>query len=91
MLVVLHTAADTAEDWVRAGLALERVLLTATVHGLATTLMTQPLEVPHLRKRLSWPIRDRFAQAIVRVGYGPPSAPTPRRPVDDVLEPVLVR
>jgi hypothetical protein len=46
--VVLSTDADTAEHWLRAGQALQRVLLAATVHGLAATPMSQPLEVPAL-------------------------------------------
>src|SRR5262249_44147159 len=49
-LVVLSTAGDGPEAWLRAGQALERVLLTATVRGLASTPMTQPLEIPALRE-----------------------------------------
>lgn len=48
-IAVLYTSGDTLPEWVRAGAALERTLLTATVFGLATTLMTQPLEIPELR------------------------------------------
>jgi len=60
------------------------VLLTATVRGLATSLMTQPMEVADLRALLR---REGAgcAQAIVRIGYGPPAAPSPRRAVDDVV------
>ncbi|MER6591101.1 nitroreductase family protein [Micromonospora purpureochromogenes] len=84
-VVVLDTGGDGPRDWLQAGQALERTLLTATVRGLATTLMTQPLEIPELRTMLGDPTTGRMPQAIIRVGYGPPSPPTPRRPLNDVL------
>jgi hypothetical protein len=49
-IVVLSTKGDTRAEWQRAGQALQRVLLVATTHGLASTPMTQPLEIPALRK-----------------------------------------
>src|SRR5690606_1041538 len=54
LIAVLH-GPDTAQGWVRAGEALERVLLTATVHGVATSLLTQPLEIPELRALIAEP------------------------------------
>ena len=84
-LVVLATAADTPEQWLRAGQALERVLLTATVRGLATTPMSQPLEVPRIRELLTDRAAGTCPQIILRVGYGPASAGSPRRPLDDVV------
>jgi nitroreductase len=85
-VLVLRTAADGPRDWVRAGQAMERVLLTATVRGVATTPMTQALEVPEIRRLLTDPDRRRYPQLILRVGYGRPAAFTPRRPLADVLE-----
>lgn len=84
-IAVLYTAGDGPAQWLRAGQALQRALLTATVRGLVTTLMTQPLEIPELRALLEDSAGGRIAQAIVRFGYGPPSAPSPRRPLSDVL------
>jgi nitroreductase len=84
-LAVLSTSADDRADWVRAGQALERVLLTATVRGLATTPMTQPVEMAGLRALLCGRRTDRVAQAIVRIGYGPPAAMSPRRPLGEML------
>lgn len=86
-LAVLYTAGDGPHEWLRAGQALERALLTATVRGLATTLMTQPIEIPQLRTLLANGATGRTAQAIIRIGYGPPTPPTPRRPLADVLIP----
>src|SRR5262245_18588517 len=61
-IAVLRTPSDNAAAWVHAGQALERVLLTATARGLATTLLTQPLELPSLRALLN-DASDRVAQA----------------------------
>jgi nitroreductase len=84
-VVVLTTAGDGPADWVRAGQALQRVLLTATVRGLAATPMTQPLETPELRPLLGDPRAGRVAQVILRLGYARPAAPVPRRPLDEML------
>jgi nitroreductase len=84
-LAMLSTSSDGPEAWLRSGQALERVLLTATVRGLAATPMTQPVEIGGLRKLLCGRDSGRIAQAIVRIGYGRPSSPSPRRPLDEVL------
>jgi nitroreductase len=84
-IAVLHTAGDSPAAWVRAGQALERVLLTATARGLASTPMTQPLEIPELRELLTDHTGGLVPQAVLRLGYGPESAPSPRRALDEVL------
>jgi len=53
-LAVLSTSRDHPEDWLRAGQAMERVLLLATLEGLSGSFVTHPLEWPDLR----WPLRD---------------------------------
>ena len=85
-LAVLSTAGATPVDWLRAGQALQRVLLTATLRGIAASPLTQPLETAD-----AWQVRDpRFGgetpQMILRLGYGLPVPGTPRRPVSDVLD-----
>jgi nitroreductase len=85
-MVVLYTAGDTALDWLRAGQAMERVLLTATCRGVANTPMTAPTELPELRGLLSGGRDSRTAQVILRLGYGDLCPPTPRRPLADVVE-----
>jgi nitroreductase len=84
-LVVLCTNGDSAEHWLRAGQAMQRVLLVATGHGLAATPMSQPLEIPALRESVTDTVTGWCAQVILRVGYGQPTTPTPRRPVAEVL------
>jgi nitroreductase len=84
-MVVVSTATDGPEQWLRAGQALERLLLTATVRGLATTPTTQPLEIPQLRALVGAGPGAGVAQVILRVGYGPASPASSRRPVSEVL------
>lgn len=84
-VVVLTTHGDTPRDHLRAGLALQRVLLSATVLGLSASFLSQPVEVPHtraaLRALLDVPGQP---QTVLRIGYGHPVATTPRRPVSAV-------
>jgi hypothetical protein len=86
-LAVLSTASDGPADWLRAGQALQRVLLTAARHGLATSLLYQPIERHDVQQQDDgwWPWPE-CPQIIVRFGYGPPGAHSPRRKVDDILD-----
>src|SRR5690606_13224426 len=45
LVAVLGTADDTPLDHLRAGQALQRVLLTATADGLAASMVSQPIEL----------------------------------------------
>ncbi|MEU6238881.1 hypothetical protein [Kitasatospora sp. NPDC047058] len=85
---VLTTGRDAPADWLRAGLALEHVLLAATVHRVRASLLHQAMEWPYLR----WAARDPrehpgHVQMLIRLGYGPEGAPTPRLAAGDVTEP----
>jgi nitroreductase len=85
-IVVLSTDGDAADRWLQAGQAMQRVLLVATVHGLAATPMSQPLEIPALRELATDTSAGRWAQVILRLGYAqPPTTRTSRRPLTDVL------
>ncbi|GIF22562.1 NAD(P)H nitroreductase [Paractinoplanes tereljensis] len=87
-LLVLATHGDEPADWLRAGQALQRALLTATWLNLATTPISQPVEVPAVREALAAPDAGRFAQLVLRVGYGRQvAASSPRRTLADVLDP----
>ncbi|HZC26266.1 MAG TPA: hypothetical protein VE287_04540 [Actinopolymorphaceae bacterium] len=88
VLAVLLTRHDSPADWLMAGQALQRVLLVATGHGLAASLLNQPIE----HKDLRWLVRDprtgwAQAQSILRLGYGPEVPPTPRRSPEEFLLP----
>ncbi|GIF23388.1 nitroreductase [Actinoplanes tereljensis] len=84
-ILILATNGDHWPDWVRAGQALQRVLLTATSHYLATMPISQPVEIPALRSRLLAPSSGLHVQMLLRIGYADPALATPRRPVADVL------
>jgi len=86
-LTVLATAHDEPADWLRAGQALQRTLLTATVHGVVASFLYQPMELHDMRPPQDgwWPWPE-CPQIIIRFGYGPPGAETPRRRVEDILD-----
>jgi hypothetical protein len=86
-MAVLLTYGDSRTDWLRAGQALERVLLTATVDGVEASFRNEPLEMLAYR----WRVRDATTgfghpQMLLRLGYGEPGHSAARRPVDQVLE-----
>ncbi|HEX6360350.1 Acg family FMN-binding oxidoreductase [Actinophytocola sp.] len=85
LVAMLTTHGDTPRDHLHAGLALQRVLLSATVLGLSVSFLSQPVEVAHTRTALRT-LLDVAGQPqiVVRVGYGHPVAQTPRRPVSAV-------
>jgi nitroreductase len=84
-IAILATAGDAAAEWVGCGQALQRTLLLATVHGLAATPASQPLEEPELRELMAEPGDGRWPQLVLQLGYAPPGAPASRRPLKDVL------
>lgn len=88
VLAVIGTNTDSPRDWVRAGLALEHVLLLCTSTGLTSSFLNQPIEVDELRPRLAKLLgRHDHPQILLRLGFGPDVAPTPRRPIDEVMVP----
>jgi len=85
-LLLLSTRGDGPSDWLAAGRAMQRLLLRAAAGGLAVSFMSQPVEVPDVRRRLRREVGDPgWPQLLLRVGYGPRPPPTPRRPVDLVV------
>jgi len=96
-LLVLSTRGDHPADWVAAGRALQRVLLRAAAAGLEATYLSQPVEVPEVRRRLRRALFDAgHPQLLLRLGRGTVLRAPRRRPVELVLrgfapaEPVLV-
>lgn len=87
VLAVLGTGTDGVPAWLRAGQALDRVLLRATADGVSSSFLNQPIERPELRPRVQQLVgRAGQPQLVLRMGYGPEvEEPTPRRPVDEVL------
>lgn len=86
-LALLGTGGDRPAEWLRAGQAMERVLLLATLEGLATSLTSHALERPELRPLARDPLSAvGNVQMVLRLGYGPQGPGTPRRPVREVLD-----
>jgi len=85
MLVV--TADDDRVALIRAGEALERLLLLLTTLGIQYSFFNQPIEVGALRHELWSMIRaSKPPQLLLRIGYATPvRRPMPRRPVADVV------
>ena len=87
-LAVLATRYDGPIEWLRAGQALEHVLLEATAHGVSVSLLNQVIEHEELRTQINEPLGPwQRPQAVIRFGYGPSVPPTPRRPGEAVLIP----
>jgi nitroreductase len=94
-LLVLATASDDPLAQLRAGEALSAVLLHATRLGLATCPLSQPLNVGSSRRAVQDEVLSGSAapQLVLRVGWAPAGAPlpaTPRRPIDETIERLLV-
>jgi hypothetical protein len=78
-LLVLGTAEDGLLEWLRAGEALQRVLLEVARRGLAVLPLTRVIEVAPLRSRLRSRLRlSMQPHVLLRIGRAPPM-PAPRR------------
>jgi len=83
---LLTTARDRPVDWVNAGQALQRILLTASACGAAAALHSQPLELGWLRQSIRTRFSDgAYPQLVLRFGMVTQAAVSVRRPADDVL------
>jgi nitroreductase len=86
LVAILGTRGDRPIDQLVAGQALQRVLLTVVDLGLACSMISQPIEVPAARDQLCRSVRrSGAAQMALRIGYGHPGHPSPRRSLEDVL------
>jgi hypothetical protein len=81
---VLVTDGDSADDWLRAGQALNRLLLRAATRWVFASLQSQPLESPRYRDR----VRELLAlpgqpQMLLQFGRSNTAPATPRRRQDE--------
>lgn len=87
LVAVLGTAGDSLHDHLTAGIALEYVLLTATANELATSMLSQAIEVPAARAELRRGLgQSGTPQLVLRIGYGQPAFASPRRPIGEVID-----
>jgi len=89
LIAVLTTGTDSPTDWLRAGLALQCGLLTASSLDVAASFATQPLEHPEPRRYIRELVaRTGHPQMVIRLGY--PAAAgghAPRRPWPEIVQP----
>jgi hypothetical protein len=84
---LLTTDRDRPVDWVNAGQALQRILLTASTCGVAAALHTQPLELGWLRDSIRTRLSDgAYPQLVLRFGALIQAAASVRRPPEDVMD-----
>jgi nitroreductase len=92
LIAALGVAGERPADEVRAGLCLQRVLLTATDLGLATSMFSQPIDVPAVREELRLALGRRYApMMLLRFGYPVRLATSARRPVHEVMDRAMCR
>lgn len=86
-VLVVSTSADDRQDWLAAGMALERLLLVATAKGLVVTFLHQALQDSSVRGEVAGVLGGaRHPQVMLRIGRPLQEAPgTPRRSVQDLL------
>ncbi|MFC3891112.1 Acg family FMN-binding oxidoreductase [Lentzea rhizosphaerae] len=86
LVVVLCSFYDGPLGDLQAGQAMQRVLLTATTHGLSASFMSQPVEVRRVREELRRALGGVLVpQTVLRLGFSTPVPPTPRRAVAELL------
>ena len=85
VVTLLTSTADQPGDWVRSGQALQRVLLAASVSGIAAALHSQPLEFPELREFIRIRLSGRgYPQMLLRFGATDKVTVSTRRLVEEV-------
>ena len=87
LMAVLGTERDDPVEWLTAGQALQRVLLTGCQYDLQASFLNQPVQVAPLRRKLGDLVNRAVPQIVLRLGYPVGDVPaTPRRPIEHVVE-----
>ena len=86
VIAVLATRGDDRTSWLQAGQALARMSLRATGANVLVGFLDQPVEVAELRSKVAALAgTDAQPQLVLRLGYGAPAPPQPRRPLSEAL------
>lgn len=86
-LLLLGTGHDTPAAWLRAGEALERVLLEITRRGYVASPLTQVIEVAETNRLLRQELQlSMYPQVVLRVGRAPITPASRRRRLVDVFD-----
>jgi nitroreductase len=82
---VLVAEGEDEQSWLRAGQALQRILLRAASHWVFARLQSQPLQSASVRAQIRSSLRATGApQLLLELGMARTSRPTGRRPVDEL-------
>ncbi len=85
-LLLLGTMTDDRMAWLRAGEALERILLEVTGQGYVASPLTQMIEVPKTNALLRQELRlEMTPHVLLRLGRAPATPATRRRRLVDVF------
>jgi hypothetical protein len=85
-LLLLSTRGDAPQDWLRAGEALQRVLLEISAQDCAVSLHSPATQVPSVRAQLREQLAlDGHPQLLLQVGTAAPGSPTRRRRLMEVI------
>jgi hypothetical protein len=91
LIGLLTTSVDQPSDWVHAGQALQRVLLTASSCHVAAALHSQPLEMPLLREFIRVHLAgNAYPQMVLRLGVTDQKGTSVRLPVEEILRKILI-
>ena len=86
VLAVFESKNDKPIDWLKTGMALEKLLLKASSEGIAASYLNQPIEVPELKEKLVKLLHLKgYPHLIIRMGYGKEVKATPRRDLEEVI------
>ena len=89
LYLVVFSTADGREQRLRAGEAYARISVQAERLGLASSAMTQAVDLPSVRERfrmvMNWPDHPQMVLRVGRPQPGPAAPPTGRRPLTEVL------
>ena len=82
---VLVAEGEDEQSWLRAGQALQRILLRAASHWVFASLQSQPLQSASVRAQIRGSLRATGSpQMLLELGVARTSRPTARRPVDEL-------
>lgn len=86
-VAVFVGAREDRRHWIEVGRAYQRFALAATVLGVRTAFLNQPIEVATIRPRFAADLglRGERPDLVIRFGRGPTLPPSLRRPVEAVL------
>lgn len=86
-VAVFSAKAEGPAGWIEVGRVCQRFCLMATVLGLKTAFVNQPVEVAGLRSEMAAlaGLGNRRPDIVLRFGRGPTMPYSPRRPVESVL------